>query len=157
MSLTLLGSLLGFGTSIVPEILGYFKQNQANKQELKMLEAKAQYAAQLSTLKLQELDAEADIAETKGLYAHDTELARRGGWVVGLQASVRPVITYLFMAAFLAVKGGMVYSLIFMQNVDWVIALEVTWDQESQALFAAIMSFWFGGRAMSKARAVLKK
>ena len=55
-----------------------------------MLEAKAQYAAQLSTLKLQELDAEADIAETKGLYAHDTELARRGGWVVGLQASVRP-------------------------------------------------------------------
>ena len=51
--LTLLGSLLGFGTSIVPEILGYFKQNQANKQELKMLEAKSQYAAQLSTLKLQ--------------------------------------------------------------------------------------------------------
>jgi hypothetical protein len=42
-----------------------------------MLEAKAQYAAQLSTLKLQELDAEADIAETKGLYAHDTELAKR--------------------------------------------------------------------------------
>ena len=155
--LTLLGSLLGFGTSIVPEVLGFFKQNQANKQELKMLEAKAQYAAQLSTLKLQELDAEADIAETKGLYAHDTELARRGGWVVGLQASVRPVVTYLFMAAFLGVKGGLVFSLIFMQGVDWTTALDVTWDGETQALFAAIMSFWFGNRAMSKARAVLKK
>ena len=155
--LTLLGSLLGFGTSIVPEVLGFFRQNQANKQELKMLEAKAQYAAQLSTLKLQELDAEADIAETKGLYAHDTELARRGGWVVGLQASVRPVVTYLFMAAFLGVKGGLVFSLIFMQGVDWTTALDVTWDGETQALFAAIMSFWFGNRAMSKARAVLKK
>lgn len=155
--LTLLGSLLGFGTSIVPEVLGFFKQNQANKQELKMLEAKAQYAAQLSTLKLRELDAEADIAETKGLYAHDTELARRGGWVVGLQASVRPVVTYLFMAAFLGVKGGLVFSLIFMQGVDWTTALDVTWDGETQALFAAIMSFWFGNRAMSKARAVLKK
>ena len=155
--LTLLGSLLGFGTSIVPEELGFFKQSQANKQELKMLEAKAQYAAQLSTLKLQELDAEADIAETKGLYAHDTELARRGGWVVGLQASVRPVVTYLFMAAFLGVKGGLVFSLIFMQGVDWTTALDVTWDGETQALFAAIMSFWFGNRAMSKARAVLKK
>jgi|TARA_R110000751_G_scaffold68263_1_gene138996 hypothetical protein len=155
--LTLLGSLLGFGTSIVPEVLGFFKQSQANKQELKMLEAKAQYAAQLSTLKLQELDAEADIAETKGLYAHDTELARRGGWVVGLQASVRPVVTYLFMAAFLGVKGGLVFSLIFMQGVDWTTALDVTWDGETQALFAAIMSFWFGNRAMSKARAVLKK
>ena len=155
--LTLLGSLLGFGTSIVPEVLGFFKQNQANKQELKMLEAKAQYASQLSTLKLQELDAEADIAETKGLYAHDTALASHGGWVVGLQASVRPVVTYLFMSAFLAVKGGMVYSLIFTQSVDWVTALAVAWDGETQALFAAIMSFWFGNRAMSKARAVINK
>jgi len=153
----LLGSLLGFGTSIVPEILGYFKQSQANKQELKMLEAKAQYAAQLSTLKLQELDAEADIAETKGLYAHDTELAKRGGWVVGLQASVRPVVTYLFMGAFLAVKGGMIYSLISNQGIDWTTALEVSWDAETQALFAAIMSFWFGNRAMGKARAAIKK
>ena len=71
-----------------------------------MLEAKAQYASQLSTLKLQELDAEADIAETKGLYAHDTALAEKGGWVVGLQASVRPVITYLFMLAFSGRQGG---------------------------------------------------
>jgi hypothetical protein len=122
-----------------------------------MLEAKAQYAAQLSTLKLQELDAQADIAETKSLYAHDTALAAKGGWVVGLQASVRPVITYLFMAAFLSVKGGMVYSLIFIQSVDWTTALEVSWDGETQALFAAIMSFWFGNRAMSKARAAIKR
>ena len=155
--LTLLGSLLGFGTSIVPEVLGIFKQRQANKQEILMLEAKAKYAAELSTLKVKELDAEADIAETKGLYAHDTALAARGGWVVGLQASVRPVITYLFMGAFLAVKGGMVYALIFMQGVDWSSALGVTWDAETQALFAAIMSFWFGNRAMGKARAAIKR
>tara|TARA_R110000787_G_scaffold104629_1_gene211863 strand:+ start:1294 stop:1662 length:369 start_codon:yes stop_codon:yes gene_type:complete len=122
-----------------------------------MLEAKAQYASQLSTLKLQELDAEADIAETKGLYAHDTALAAKGGWVVGLQASVRPVVTYLFMLAFLSVKGGMVYSLIFIQSVDWSTALEVSWNGETQALFAAIMSFWFGNRAMGKARAAIKK
>ena len=155
--LTLLGSLLGFGTSIVPEVLGIFKQRQANKQEILMLEAKAKYAAELSTLKVKELDAEADIAETKGLYAHDTALAARGGWVVGLQASVRPVVTYLFMGGFLAVKGGMVYSLIFMQGVDWTSALDVTWDAETQALFSAIMSFWFGNRAMSKARAAIKR
>jgi len=136
--------------------LGYFKQAQANKQELEMLQAKAQYAVQLSELKLKELDAEADIAETKGLYAHDTELAKRGGWVVGLQASVRPVITYLFMIAFLAVKGGMIYSLISNQGIDWTIALEVSWDAETQALFAAIMSFWFGARGMSKARTAIK-
>ena len=122
-----------------------------------MLEAKAQYAAQLSELKLQELDAEADIAETKGLYAHDTALAAKGGWVVGLQASVRPVITYLFMLACLSVKAGMIYSLIGNQGIDWTTALDVAWDAETQALFAAIMSFWFGNRAMGKARAAIKR
>lgn len=120
-----------------------------------MLEAKAQYAAQLSELRLKELDAEADIEETKSLYAHDTALAQRGGWVVGLQASVRPVITYLFMLAFLSVKAGMIYSLIGNQGIDWTTALDVAWDAETQALFAAIMSFWFGNRAMGKARAAI--
>ena len=80
--ITLLGSLLGFGTSIVPEILGFFKQGQANKQELLMLEAKAQYAQVLSSMKLEELDAKADIVETEKLYEHDMALAARGGWVV---------------------------------------------------------------------------
>ena len=91
--ITLLGSLLGFGTSIVPEILGFFKQGQANKQELAMLEAKAQYAQALSSMKLEELDAKAEIVETEKLYEHDMALAAHGGWVVSLQASVSPVIT----------------------------------------------------------------
>ena len=42
--ISLLGTLLGFSTSIIPEVLGYFKQRQANEQELRMLEAKAKYA-----------------------------------------------------------------------------------------------------------------
>ena len=29
-------------------------------------------------------------------------------------------------------------------------AIEMAWDQESAALFAAVMSFWFGGRAINK-------
>ena len=77
--------------------------------------------------------------------------------MVGLQASVRPVITYLFMLAFLTVKGGMVYSLIANEGIDWTSALDVAWNAETQALFACIMSFWFGARGMSKARAAIKK
>ena len=50
--ISLLGTLLGFGTSIIPEVLGYFKQRQANEQELRMLEAKAKYADKLSELRL---------------------------------------------------------------------------------------------------------
>ena len=120
--ITLLGSLLGFSTSIIPEILGFFKQGQANKQELAMLEAKAQYAQALSSMQLEELDAKAEIVETEKLYEHD-----------------------------------MVYSLMTTQVADWVTALQAAWSENSQALFSAILSFWFGGRAMSKARAVIAK
>ena len=155
--ITLLGSLLGFSTSIIPEILGFFKQGQANKQELAMLEAKAQYAQALSSMKLEELDAKAEIVETEKLYEHDMALAARGGWVVSLQASVRPVITYLFMGTFIAVEGAMVYSLMTTQGADWVTAVQAAWSDEVMAIFSAILSFWFGNRAMSKARAVIKK
>jgi len=155
--ITLLGSLLGFGTSIVPEILGFFKQGQENKQELAMLEAKAKYAEALSSLKLEELDAKAEIVETEKLYEHDMALAARGGWVVSLQASVRPVITYLFMLTFLVVEGGIVYSLLTTQGADWVTALQAAWTEDVQAIFAAILSFWFGNRAMSKAREVISR
>jgi hypothetical protein len=155
--ITLLGSLLGFGTSIVPEILGFFKQGQANKQELAMLEAKAKYAEALSSIKLEELEAKADIVETEKLYEHDMALAARGGWIVSLQASVRPVITYLFMFTFLAVEGGIVYSLMTTQGADWVTALQAVWTDEMMAIFSAILSFWFGNRAMSKARAIINK
>ena len=74
--ISLLGSLLGFGTSFMPNVLGFFEKKQANKQELLMLEAKAKYASELSKLKLQEIDAQADIEEAKGIYKHAEQLAK---------------------------------------------------------------------------------
>ena len=47
--LTILGSLLGFGTSFLPKILGYFEQKQSNAHELAMLEKQAQLAEQERT------------------------------------------------------------------------------------------------------------
>jgi len=147
---------MGFGTSIVPEILGYFKQKQANEQQLKMLEAKAKYADQISKLKVEELDAEAEIAETKGLYEHDRSIDA-GGFINGLRGSVRPVITYMFFLMFASVKGTMIYAMISNQNIDWTTAVDTAWDDETAAVFSAIIAFWFGNRAMSKARAWVAK
>ena len=149
--ISLLGTLLGFGTSIVPEVLGYFKQKQANEQQLNMLEAKAKYASQLSELKLKELDAEADIQETKSIYEHDRTIDA-SPFIDSLRGSVRPVITYLFFLMFICVKGVLMYALIANQNLDWTVAIEMAWDPETQAIFSAIIAFWFGNRAMSKAR-----
>ena len=151
--ISLLGSLLGVGTAIIPEVIGYFKQKQANEQELAMLEAKAKFADQMAKLKIQELDAKAEIEETKGLYEHDKSIDA-GGFINGLRGSVRPVLTYLFVLAYLSTKAAMIYAMIAVQNLDWTIAIDMAWREETDGvIFSAIISFWFGNRAMSKARA----
>jgi len=150
--ISLLGSLLGFGTSSIPMIMGFFEKKQANKQELLMLEAKAKYASELSKLKLQEMDAQADIEEVKGLYKHAESLAKanQSPFVSALQASVRPVITYAFFSVFAFVK--ITYVVMAVQSGTEVLpAILEAWDAESQTIFAAIISFWFGNR-LFKAR-----
>jgi ABC-type multidrug transport system fused ATPase/permease subunit len=154
--ISLLGTLLGFGTSIVPEILGYFKQKQANQQELAMLEAKAKYAEKLSELKLKELDAQADIVETQSIYSHDNNIDS-GSFVNALRGSVRPVITYAFFVLFAAIKTTALMTMMSNDGVDLSVALVAIWDDETQAIFSAIIAFWFGNRAMSKARARVGK
>ena len=145
--ISLLGSLLGFGTSFLPSVMGFFEKKQANKQELLMLEAKAKYASELSKLKLQEMDAQADIEEVKGLYKHAASLAQanKSTFVSALQAAVRPVITYAFFSVFAFVK--ITYVVIAVQGGTEVLpAILEAWDSESQTIFAAIISFWFGNR-----------
>jgi len=154
--ISLLGTLLGFGTSIVPEILGYFKQKQANQQELAMLEAKAKYAEKLSELKLKELDAQADIAEAQSIYSHDSNIDS-GGFVNALRGSVRPIVTYAFFILFASIKTTALITMMSNDGVDLSVALVAIWDDETQAIFSAIIAFWFGNRAMSKARARTSK
>ena len=154
--ISLIGTLIGFGTSIVPEVLGYFKQRQANEQELLMMEAKAKYADKLSELKIKELDAQAEIEETKGLSAHDSGIDA-GGFVNGLRGSVRPVITYAFFLLFCTIKGVTLYAMVTTSGMDLSAGMLAIWDPETQAIFSAIVAFWFGNRAMSKARAWQQK
>ena len=101
--LTLLGSLLGFTTSFLPEVLGYFKANQAHKHDLEKAQLEMDLMAKRAELQLSIMDKQADIEETKGLYEHDKSIDA-GGFINALRGSVRPVITYVFFGLFVATK-----------------------------------------------------
>ena len=62
---------------------------------------------------------------------------------------MRPFITYVFFLTFIGVKITLVWNTI-QNGGDLVTTLEVIWDDETEALFAAIISFWFGSRAMPR-------
>ena len=146
--MTLLGSLLGFGSSFLPEVLNYFKRRQEHKHQLEKMHLEMELLSKKSELKLQELDKQADIKETEELYRHDK--TDSGNFVNALRGSVRPVITYAFFALFVAIKVTALMSLINQTGVSLNMALETVWDEQTAGLFAAIMSFWFGNRAVSK-------
>lgn len=101
--------------------------------------------------RLEEISVEADIAESQALYKHD---GKPSGvkWVDGLRVSVRPVITYAFFTLFTVVKVSALYVLVSEEGLTVVQAMPQIWAPETQALFAAVMSFWFGQRALNKIR-----
>jgi len=146
--MSLLGSLLGFGTSFLPEVLNFFKAGQEHKQKLEIMKMEAELMEKRSQLKLQELDKEADIQESKGIYEHDRSIDA-GGFVNALRGSVRPVITYAFFCLFVATEIVIMVK-VLETGGDWKDAVELMWSPEVQGLFAAVLSFWFGNRAVSK-------
>ena len=150
--LTLLGSLLGFVTSALPDLIGLFKDWQDRKHELAVLDRQMKQMRLGHTQRLEEIEVQADIAESKALYRHDSALGGSSRWVDGLRASVRPLITYAFFTLFACVKGSGLYLLIVVEGLLIAEALPRIWDPETQALFAAVMSFWFGNRTLSKLR-----
>ena len=146
--ITLLGSLLGFGTSFLPEVLNYFKRGQEQKHELQRMKMEIELMAKRSEFKIQELDKEAEIKEAEGLYKHDSVDA--GGFINALRGSVRPVITYAFFGLFVAIKVPALISLMSLPEMQLNMALSMIWDDQTAGLFSAIMAFWFGNRAVSK-------
>jgi hypothetical protein len=89
-------------------------------------------------------------AEMQAIYAHDTALNEgTSQWMKNLRASVRPVITYGFFFLLLFVDIGLfVYG--WHQGASFVELAEMLWDSDTQALFASIIAFHFGGRAFGK-------
>ena len=79
------------------------------------------------------------------------EHKQRTGIISVLQRSVRPVITYCFFGLFLAIEITLLREALN-SGMSVAESLNVLWDEDTKAIFAAIISFWFGSRAIDKAR-----
>lgn len=142
--LTLLGSLLGFLSAGLPKVFEFFQQKEDNKLKTQMLQMQIEAAKSGQEFDLKVFNVKKDFQEQQMLLQHD--IAMQGNW---LSSSVRPIITYLFFFIFAVVKISMIVNAIH-TGQDFNTAMMLTWDEETQAIFAAIISFWFGSRAMQK-------
>lgn len=145
--ITLLGSLLGFITATFPNLLKIWQDGSDKKHELAILQMQMQMAAQGNQARLEEISTQADISESEALYKTYTTGV---DWVDALNGSVRPVIAYCFFLLYAVVKL-LAYSAIAGSNsVPFVVIHDTLWTEDDAAIFAGIISFYFGQRAMKK-------
>ena len=143
--LSLVGSILGFGTSFLPKVLGYFEEKRDQKHELQMMDKQLEQQLQIGNQKMQMMDIEADIRETETLHKeHAAITSKSSQWCVNLSASVRPIITYCLFVEFAILTLSV--------NMDWITAQQyrMIWNEEFQAVWAAVVSFWFGQRSFNR-------
>jgi hypothetical protein len=139
--LSLIGSVVGFGASFAPKILDYFQDRADKKHELAVMERQAE-------IKLDQTAIEANIREIESLHEHDAKVSG-GGFIDGLRASVRPIITYLFMGLFLAAEGT-AYILLLKSGINAADAVQLIFDDEIMAIWSSILAFWFGSRSIKR-------
>jgi len=90
--------------------------------------------------------------ERIALYNHDKKLSEGASpWVLNLRASVRPIITYIFVFIVLFIDiVGLIWAI--KSGVDFVTALQIIFSDEEMAIFASIIGFWFGSRHWDRHR-----
>ena len=149
ISASIMGSILGFAGSALAPIVGYFEKKQAAKHEIQKMEmsAKLAQAGFKQDQIMYNLTAKDD--EHKRLLEHDIELSKGTGIVSALQRLVRPLITYAFFGLFTVVEISMLIHLLS-SGIDLEAALQHVWDDETQAIFATVITFWFGTRVFEK-------
>lgn len=172
MMLTLLSTLISFLMGGLPKILDFFQDRADKKHEMAMAQLQIQrelemrklgFEAQerVENIHTQQLEMEtksnekmsviaAQQAEMQAIYAHDTALNEgTSQWMKNLRASVRPVITYGFFFLLVGIDAALVIHG-FSNNVSFTDMANQLWDDDTQALFASIIAFHFGGRAFGK-------
>lgn len=158
---TMISTFLSFLAGGLPKILQLFQDRQDKKHEIAILQMQKErelelaargFAAQanIEEIKTEQIAIQAAAEERVALYQHDMEIGKGASqWMINLRASVRPVVTYIFVLELVAINiAGVWYA--WHQGVPFAIAMENVFSEDEMAILASIIAFHFGGRAFSQ-------
>ena len=154
---TLLGGLLGGVFRLAPEVLKWFDRKSERGHDLAMQDKAWEFDRIRGAQKMAEIGAAADAAWNTGAIEALRDAVRTQGektgvrWADALSISVRPVITYWFMALYCAAKTAAFVGALT-AGVGWSAAVLQAWTEADQALWAGVLNFWFLGRVFDRVR-----
>ena len=148
--ISLLGSLLGFGTSLIGPVLEAWNKSSDQKHELAMLHAQAEVQSKIQDQKLEATMVEADMAEIVAAHKEQASTVRKGPqWLAALSGSVRPVVTYLIIIEWLGINWAIAWIIMDEHGVT-VENLRAVLDTDFMGLVSCVVAFWFGNRTFRK-------
>jgi len=159
--MTMLSTFLSFLAGGLPKILDFFQDKQDKKHELAILalqkEKELEMAARgfqsqerIEEIKTEQIAMQTQAQERSALYAHDMEIGKGASqWIVNLRASVRPVVTYIFVLELVVLNAtGVWYA--YSTGIPFAVAMENVFGEDEMLILSSIIAFWFGTQAFKK-------
>lgn len=165
--LSLFSTLGGLLISGLPKVLEYFQDKADKKHELELARMQTErelqmlaagYAAQakVEEIRTDQMTINADMEMTKAAYEHDAKvLEKAAGWASTFVATVRPMVTYLFVLELFVINVGIglyVFSHPGIVNgvEDLLKISDEIFSDDEMAMLGGIIGYWFGSRGWSK-------
>jgi hypothetical protein len=159
--MTMVSTFLSFLAGGLPKILSLVQDRQDKKHELALVSAQKERElalaergfiaqARVEEIKLEQIQTQTAGEERQSLYQHDIEIGKGASqWMINLRASVRPVVTYIFVLELVALNvTGVWYA--WHQGVPFAIAMDNVFSDDEMLILSSIIAFWFGTQAFNK-------
>ncbi len=144
--LAALPAILGALAGMVPAIIQWLTLKANNAQQLAMAQLQMQAAKEGGAIQIDLANAQSDIRQADHIYSFGSGLTGNR-FVDGLAVFVRPYVTLVFFHMWILLE---VFMFIYAVNSGYDLGqlVKVLWSDETQAMFGAIIGFWFGDRMM---------
>lgn len=168
--IAMISALFGFLGPFVPKLFDMFQAKQDHAQEIELMKLRLEAGASEHMWRLEEINAKADIEEAVAIHKPEESYADKlitsvaggtlPGWVKAYVALIgvhvdfvirmcRPVITYAMVGFYMFYKVA-VFEALRASGLNGNEAFLGSWAEFDQAMLAAVISFWFGGRVLHR-------
>ena len=165
--LSLLSTLGGLLISGLPKLLDYFQDKADKKQELELARmlnkrdlamAERGFIAQqrVEEIRTEQVAMQTDAQMTEAALKHDEKILEKASpWVANYIGTVRPTVTYIFVAELVLINlSFVVYGFMhpeMLTTMDELIKFaNVVFTEDEMAMLGGIIGFWFGSRNWQK-------
>jgi hypothetical protein len=165
--LSLISTLGGLLISGLPKLLEFFQNKADQKHELALAQvqterelalAAAGFAAQarVEEIRTEQVAMETDARMTEAALSHDQKVLEKASrWVANYVGTVRPTVTYIFVAELVCINAFLCYYLWqhpgLITSIDDVLRYaDIIFSPDEMAMLGGIIGFWFGSRNWSK-------